>query len=48
MRLDPLLARRGLEVDDLLYASHGVYPCREHEIIGEWNVSAKCHVMASF
>jgi hypothetical protein len=48
VRLNLLLAGRGLEVDDLLDAADGVCPCREHQIVGDWNVPAKCHVMASY
>jgi hypothetical protein len=45
--LNPLLTGRGLEVDDLLDAANGVCPCREHQLVADWNVPAKCHVMLS-
>jgi hypothetical protein len=48
VRLNPLLASRGLEVDDLLYGANRVCPSREHEVVADWNMSAKCHVMASY
>jgi hypothetical protein len=48
VRLDPLLTGRGLEVDDLLYAANRVCPMWEQQLVGDGNVSAKCHDIRSY
>jgi hypothetical protein len=48
VRLDSLLTGRGLEVDDLLYAANRVCPMWEQQLVGDGNVSAKCHDIRSY
>lgn len=45
---EPFARESSLEVHYRLDGTNRVCPSREHEVVADWNMSAKCHVMASY